>query len=150
MKINYKILIILFGICFGSLGLAMTVSILDQTYFPSKGNVMMPSTLVSYMGSNVNPLLGYVFWITLIIAVIYSAFTFRQKILRLLSWFSQVWTQKYSCSKRSGLSVPKRKKDWINLVSFILYFIAGMKLKCVIWCLYSVPYVNTSWSLSAP
>ena len=84
MKINYKILIILLGICFGSLGLAMTVQILDQAYLPSNGSVMMPSTLVSYMGSNVNPLLGYVFWITLIIAVIYSAFTFRQKILRLL------------------------------------------------------------------
>ena len=85
MRSSYKILIILLGVCFGSLGLAMIVSMLDQGFFPPNGNVMMPSTLVSYMGSNVNPLLGYVFWITLIITIIYSAFTFRQKIMRLLS-----------------------------------------------------------------
>ncbi|MGI0074138.1 MAG: hypothetical protein ACREA3_10050 [Nitrosotalea sp.] len=63
----------------------MTVASLDRTMFPTYGNVMTPSSLISYMGSNVNLLLGYAFWLTLIVAIIYSAFVFRQKIMRLLS-----------------------------------------------------------------
>jgi hypothetical protein len=85
VKLNYKILIILLGICFGSLGLAIIVSSLESMMLPPNGNNMMPLSIVSYMGSNVNPLLGYVFFITLIITIIYSAFIFRQKIMRILS-----------------------------------------------------------------
>ena len=85
MKLNYKILLILLGICFGSLGLATIVSSLESMMLPPNGNNMMPLSIVSYMGSNVNPLLAYVFFITLIIAIIYSAFTFRERIMRILS-----------------------------------------------------------------
>jgi hypothetical protein len=63
----------------------MIVNSLDATMYPPNGAVMIPSSLVSYMGSNVNPLLGNVFWITLILSIIYSAFVFRQKIMLVLS-----------------------------------------------------------------
>ncbi|SMH70667.1 exported protein of unknown function [Candidatus Nitrosotalea okcheonensis] len=85
MKLNYKVLIILLGICFGSLGFAIIISSLESMMLPPNGNDMMPLSIVSYMGSNVNPLLAYVFFITLIIVIIYSAFIFRQKIMRILS-----------------------------------------------------------------
>ena len=84
MRLNYKILIALLGICFGSLVFATIVSSLESMMFPPNGNNMMPLSIVSYMGSKVNPLLAYVFFITLIITIIYSAFIFRERIMRIL------------------------------------------------------------------
>lgn len=85
MKRSHKILIVFLCTCFGSLGFAIMVQNLDKTIFLPNGNVMIPSSWISYMGSNVNPILAYIFWIMLIVVIIYTVFIFRQKILRTLS-----------------------------------------------------------------
>lgn len=85
MKKSHKMLIVFLCVCFGSLGFAIMIQSLDETIFLPNGNVMRPSSWISYMGSNVNPILAYVFWIMLIVVIIYSMFIFRQKILLTLS-----------------------------------------------------------------
>ena len=88
MRNSYKILVILLGICFGSLCFASIVTGVYDLIYPLNSALTYhrSASLIDYLYYDVNSIVGNFFEIMVTMVLIYSAFGFRKKIIRLLSW----------------------------------------------------------------